>query len=321
MTNSDTFPLVTIITACYKKFDRVFETIKSVLGQDYPNVEYIIADDGSPNFPEKDIVDYIAKNAPNACVKIFRSIENRGTVKNLNNAIKNSNGEYIFPLSCGDVFFIKDVVSRIVDRFFKTGGSVIVATRVFYHDDYEPVCFLPHYLERKIIAKYDTVQKQYEAFITNRYFDMASGSAMYYTRAVLEELGYFDERYVLWEDGPFLAKYLAKYPLVFAYDIISIWYEYGGVSTENVKNTLLLRDEELFAKTEYVPRNLAMLSDDGRKRIEYVQKFLKPLGMKDRIMVYFKYLSTILSNKMILFSRFIYAKLDMYYICKLKILK
>ncbi len=318
--SDNSFPLVTIITACYKKFDRVFETIKSVLEQDYPNIEYIIADDGSPNFPKQDIVDYISQNAPDADVKIFHSVENRGTVKNLNNAIKNSNGEYIFPLSCGDVFFLNDVVSRIVDRFFKTSGRVIVATRVLYHNDYKPIHFLPHYLERKIIAKYNTAQKQYEAFITNRY-DMASGSAMYYTRVVLEELGYFDERYVLWEDGPFLAKYLVKYPLVFAYDIVSIWYEYGGISTNGNTNALLRRDIELFSKTEYVQRNLAMFSDEGKNCIEYVKEFWKPLCMTDKIKVCFRYLPTILSNKMILFWRFIYAKLDMYYICELKILK
>jgi len=40
-------PLVTVITAVYNRADLVDETIKSVLSQDYPNIEYIVLDDGS----------------------------------------------------------------------------------------------------------------------------------------------------------------------------------------------------------------------------------------------------------------------------------
>lgn len=40
-------PLVTIITPVYNRADLVEETINSVLGQDYPNIEYILLDDGS----------------------------------------------------------------------------------------------------------------------------------------------------------------------------------------------------------------------------------------------------------------------------------
>ncbi len=243
-------PLVTIVTASYKKFEHIYETIKSVIDQDYSNIEYIIADDGSPNFPENNIVDYIKQNAPRLNYKIYHSNINRGTVKNINYAFKNSEGDYIFPLSCGDSFFSKDIVSRIVDRFSTTKAKLIVTTRLF-HDNYKPICLLPHYYDRKKIENFDTNQKQYEAFITRRFYAMASGSVMYYTRELLEELNYFDEKYVLWEDGPFLAKYLQKYPLTFAYDIISIWYEYGGMSTnKKQKNQLLLADDILFDRTE-----------------------------------------------------------------------
>ena len=44
-------PLVTIVTETYKNFDYLEENIKSVLSQTYAPIEYIIADDGSGNFP------------------------------------------------------------------------------------------------------------------------------------------------------------------------------------------------------------------------------------------------------------------------------
>ena len=41
------WPLVTIITPVYNRADLVDKTIRSVLDQDYPNIEYILLDDGS----------------------------------------------------------------------------------------------------------------------------------------------------------------------------------------------------------------------------------------------------------------------------------
>lgn len=41
------YPLVTIITPTYNRADYLTETIKSVLTQNYPNLEYIVLDDGS----------------------------------------------------------------------------------------------------------------------------------------------------------------------------------------------------------------------------------------------------------------------------------
>lgn len=230
--NERDFPLVSIVTATYMHFDKLYRTIDSVYMQDYPNIEYIITDDGSSNFPINMIEDYLAsQHRANVKYQIIHHTKNCGTVKNLNNAYRQTNGTYVFNLSCGDVFFDQDVVKKLVERLQTTDGDVLVASRILYEGDFEPICFLPHYDERKIIESYSTNLLQYKAFITNRYYDMASGSAMYFSKRILTKLGYFDERFFLWEDGPFLSKYLTEYSLTFAYDIIAIWYETGGVST------------------------------------------------------------------------------------------
>ena len=122
--------------------------------------------------------------------------------------------------------------------------------------------------------------------ITRRFYDMASGSSMYFSREVMEKVGYFDEKYYLWEDGPFLAKYLQFGKLEMAYDIVTTWYETGGVSHDNKKNAMnpyMEKDARLFDSTNRLER-LDLFSYKQKRIIhfenllfEYKYSFIKYL--------------------------------------------
>ena len=204
---------------------------------------------------------------------ILRHERNVGTVKNLNDAYKSSKGKFIINLSCGDVFFENDVVSRICKRFADTRCDVLVTSRMVYSGDFQPLYLLPHYEERKIIEKFDSGLKQYRAFISSGFYDMASGSAMSFSRNIMDKIGYYDERYRLWEDGPFLAKFLLQGRLEFAYDIISIWYEGGGISSVNVANAhpQMRQDIDYFTKHEKLS-HIDKLTIVEKRRLAYRNK-------------------------------------------------
>ena len=289
-----------VVTLTYKKFEKLYDTISSVLAQDYSNIEYIICDDGSEKFPYDQIKEFISKNSnDNIIVKILQNSENVGTVKNINRAYKQATGKYILNLSCGDVFFADDIVTKIVNRFEETNANVIVTSRLFYEKDFQPICFLPHYEERKLLKELDTPLKQYKAFILSRFYDMASGSAMYFRHEIIEKYNYFDERYRLWEDAPFLAKYLWNEKLEMAYDIVSIWYEKGGVSTDDnhFARKTLMKDSALFHLGEQL-EHLNCFTNEEKRIIRNNNKWLKVKSKRELWYLRFKYCPQIISNLM-----------------------
>ena len=129
MMNNSSQPLVSVIVLTYKKFDNIEENLSSILEQDYSNMEIIIQDDGSPNFPLQRIEDFFM--AHNISVyKIEHNEINLGTVRNYNHAMDISNGEIIIPLSQDDRFYDSHCVSDIVGFFQNSNYCICTAQRV-----------------------------------------------------------------------------------------------------------------------------------------------------------------------------------------------
>ncbi|SFO34884.1 Glycosyl transferase family 2 [Pseudobutyrivibrio sp. JW11] len=242
-------PLVSIITPTYRRFDYIERVIKSVLGQDYGRIEYIITDDGSENCPI-DLINSIVKKNQKGNIEAFRLIVNSnniGTVKNLNNAVRQSSGEYIMFLAGDDIFYNSHVVSEVVQEFLDRRCNTLAVTRYCVDSNDMFLGYLPHLADRKIIQNWDR-KEQHERFIKAIYKNMASGSALYFKRDFFVEIGGFSERYILWEDGPFIYKCTKNERIEVAYEIVGIRYRMDGVSSN--PNEMLLKDGKLFNKLE-----------------------------------------------------------------------
>lgn len=282
------YPLVSIVTLTYKKFDYIYSTIKSVLNQDYPNIEYIVADDGSNNFPKEDIESFIKKNSK-ANLKRFIIIDNKeniGTVKNINRAYKIATGEYIMPLSADDEFLHKNIVSKIISEFDRRKCDVLITSRLVCDKDLTPLFYLPHLKERAKIDKLDTCEKQYIAMVTYELYEVMSGSVLYMKKKKIEQFGYFDENYRLLEDAPFIEKYLRNEKINIAYDIVSIKYRVGGVSYDKV-NTILIEDFNKYNRS-VLERSYDLKNAKLKRRLEYTNSFINNSSIWGRIICYLR---------------------------------
>lgn len=90
-----TFPLVTIVTPAYNRELLIEETINSILDQKYPNLEFIIIDDGS-----KDKTLDVIKKYKNKLIII--SQKNMGETKTVNKGLSLAKGEIIAVINSDD---------------------------------------------------------------------------------------------------------------------------------------------------------------------------------------------------------------------------
>lgn len=99
-------PLVTIVTPTFNQAKFVGETIESVLAQTYPNIEYIVLDDGSTDDTKQVLAPYSARAT-------IESQQNMGQARTLNKGWGMARGEYLAYLSSDDVLY-PDAITRLV---------------------------------------------------------------------------------------------------------------------------------------------------------------------------------------------------------------
>ena len=254
LNSSRSLDLVTIYVLTYRRFHHLYSNIDSIFKQSYGNIELIVSDDGSDDFPLKEVREYIEINRKEniSNVIVLANKENVGTVKHANKALRHAHGEVLIPLACDDEFYSDDVVERIMNRYKEKSFNMLVTTRYGVDGGGGFVRYWPHREACGIIEEWSRAE-MYCAMAEARFLDFASGSVMTMRTDFFRSVGPFDERYKYWEDGPFLLKTLRLgYNIDTAYDIISIRYEQteGVSNSPELTNSLLTSDTELFWQTD-----------------------------------------------------------------------
>jgi glycosyltransferase involved in cell wall biosynthesis len=102
---------VSVVTATYNSAGTVRDTLESVLGQDYPDIEYIVIDGNS-----KDETCEIVRSYGDA-IACFVSEPDTGIYDALNKGIARCTGDIVALLHSDDVFNNTHVISAVVSLF------------------------------------------------------------------------------------------------------------------------------------------------------------------------------------------------------------
>jgi len=109
---------ISVITVCYNAVDTIEETIKSVIGQTYPDIEYIVIDGGSKD----GTVDIIKKYADK--IAYWVSEPDKGIYDAMNKGIAVASGDYINMMNSGDTFVSDETVEKAVAIFPKDADVI-----------------------------------------------------------------------------------------------------------------------------------------------------------------------------------------------------
>ena len=167
-------PLVTIVTPSYNQAAYLEQTIRSVLTQDYPNLEYLIVDGGSKDGSLEIIRKYSDKLA------WWVSEPDHGQAEGINKGLQRAKGEYVAWLNSDD-YYLPGVIAQAVELLQLNPAAAFVFGDVLAVDENSQITNVMHY------GNWDLSDLMM--------FNIIGQPGVLMRRSILEKAGYLDLSY------------------------------------------------------------------------------------------------------------------------------
>lgn len=181
MSNSK-LPTLTVVTPAYNQAEFLRDTIESVLTQDYPNIEFVVLDDGSTDETPAILAEYGDRFR-------WETHTNMGQTATINKGWSMTSGEIITWLNSDDTFYNSSCVSEAVDYLMaRPDVGIVFGDSMFTEADGTELG-----PSRPIIDfTYEKMVRTCENFI--------SQPSAFIRRAVIEKVGHLDPKYYYFMD-------------------------------------------------------------------------------------------------------------------------
>ena len=219
-------PKVSIITIVFNGQKSIERTIKSVLAQRYPNIEYIIIDGGSTD----GTIDVIKKYRDR--IAYWMSEPDKGIADAFNKGLRQAKGEIIGFINSDD-WYNEDTVSKVVPHFERYS--------VVYGD----------------VQFWDNGKKQERTFGNHKKLNQGmtiAHPAVFVKKEVYEKFGGFNISFKIAMDYEFIAKLYHNGISFFNIDTVIVNMNVGGLSDRKWVQAFL---EERKVKERYQGKMLS----------------------------------------------------------------
>lgn len=191
-------PAITVITPSFNQARFIERTIRSVLDQDYPNLEYIVIDGGSRD----GTVDILRKYEGRLT---WVSEKDKGQTDAINKGIERSTGDIIAYLNSDDVYE-KDAFARVAEYFSVHPDAMWLTGKCRIIDEQDREV-------RRPITAYKNFLLRHFSYSLLLVTNPVSQPATFWRREALREIGLFDEDQHLVMDYHYWLRMGRKYPL------------------------------------------------------------------------------------------------------------
>ncbi|HOW82094.1 MAG TPA: glycosyltransferase family 2 protein [Spirochaetota bacterium] len=178
--------LITIITVVKNDEANIERTIKSVLSQTYPFIQYIIID-GSSNDGTLNVIE---KYSPH--IDLIISEHDEGIYDAMNKGVNNATGEWVFFLNSGDEFHDEHVLSKL-SRYFPGNISLIFGDVIVIESD-----------GKRVIQKHKKMSRHFLLKKT------ICHQSILFKKELFSQIGLFNTDYNIKADYDWLLRYYFK---------------------------------------------------------------------------------------------------------------
>lgn len=224
-------PFVSVNVTTYNRAEKLNRCLLSIISQTYKDLEIVVVDDGSIDNTELLVRKLI--NIDNR-IKYIKHKLNKGNAAARNTALRNSQGKYIAFMDDDDEWIDNDKLKKQVELYEKSDDKLgLICTSVLLIDENgnkkEKLCRKPDNLEKHILKTNGII---YSPTVLTK-------------KAILEEVGGFDDRMPRGVDSDFYRTCILKYgyKVHFMKDLTTAIHEYGNDRMTPKKSCSALKRE------------------------------------------------------------------------------
>jgi glycosyltransferase len=248
---------ISIITVCFNNSDTIEDTIKSVLGQDYEDIEYIIVDGGSTDGTLEILTKYQIR------ISNYISESDKGIYDAMNKGIKLATGDMVGFLNSGDFYAEKNVIGRIVE-----------VTKVNNVDCcYGDLEYVAKNNPSKTVRRWKSQPYQSGLFKKGWH---PPHPTFFAKKIIFDKYGGFDVNYDIGADYELMLRFLEKHHINSCYiPSVLVKMRIGGKSNKNLWQIIKANMEcyRAWKKNDLKINPFIMLKKPASKLIQYVKSY------------------------------------------------
>jgi len=217
--NLNNNPTISIITVCYNSENTIERTIKSVIKQNYAQIEYIIVDGKS-----KDGTMDIIQKYRDKITKVI-SEPDKGIYDAMNKGIELASGEIIGILNSDDIYTSNTIISEITREFVKRDVQLVYGNITYFRNN-------PDEAIRTWVTK-----SYYKRFFDHG--EVAPHPSLFVKKEVYNKIGTYHSDFKITSDYEFMLRALRinSYKSYHLNKFI-VNMQMGGESTKSFKNII-----------------------------------------------------------------------------------